>query len=116
MVGIKSKGASEVPGGRDLNEEVNTLRSDFRLLSQRVDNVDRSVQDLRADVNTKHKENRASIHELRNNDQTMMELLHEIKVDLSGFKGRVLGYCAGAGAISGIAIAVVFKLLDLWKR
>jgi hypothetical protein len=99
-------------GGRNLEGDVNMLRTDYTLLSQRVTGVSESVASLRAELIEKHKENRLSIHDLRENDQTIMDSLHKIDLAVTSLTGRIIGYCSAAG----VAMGIIFKLLDMWKH
>ena len=78
------------------------------MLATRVAGVEGQVGGLREDIDRKHKENRASIHDLRNNDQHIMDALHAVKVQIA----KMTGYCVGAvGAATFLA-----KILDrLWR-
>jgi hypothetical protein len=77
-------------------------------IETRLDGVEGDVKNLDAKLEQKHRENRASIHELRNGQQTTHDLIHKLDLKLA----HATGYAIGAGA----TVAVLFKLIDhIWK-
>lgn len=96
----------------EFREEIAELRTDHRLLAARVDSLGASVDGLREDQNAKHKENRRAIHDLRNNDQSMLDLLHKIDLKMA----RSGGYWAGIGGLGAFLATLAATLLEhLWR-
>lgn len=94
--------------GASLIEQVATLRADYNALDRRVSSVECSIPSVRADLDTKHRENRRSIHDLRNGQQDIIDLFHKLDIKFA----RASGYAIGAGAV----IALISRLIDhIWK-
>lgn len=70
--------------------------------------LDRRVGTLEAGIEAKHRENRRSIHELRNSLQTILDSLHQLDLKFA----RSAGYAVGAGAVVGIVVELISHL---WK-
>jgi hypothetical protein len=68
------------------------------VLTERVDN-------LKDDLNSKHKQNRDSIHGINNRIETLTSEIWMLKI-------KIVGYASGAGVLT----AVLVKIIDhLWK-
>lgn len=62
------------------------------------------IDNIKEDVNTKHAQNRSSIHDLKND-------IHEVCEEVWKLKVKIAGYAAVSGVITAICIHYVEKLI-----
>lgn len=70
-------------------------------LEEQVEGVRGDLVSLKNDLGTKHKENRLSIHALRNGQEGINLRMASIR-----------GWAAGASAVGGIATGLILHFLD----
>lgn len=87
----------------------------------RITGVEGSVQTLRADVEAKHRENRKSIHDLREGQQTMLDSFYRSRMELNdilaGLKNlpEMLDKLANANERRMGAVEKNLTELNLWR-
>lgn len=89
--------------------EERDLRVAYAQLEGKLDVTRAEVTALRNDLETKHRQNRSDIHELRNMMQRFLDAVHklEIKQAVSHAKWAI---------VSGCVVAILTKLVEvLWK-
>lgn len=86
---------------------------------RRIGEAERTIDGFRISIEAKHQENRKTIHDLRDSQQTLLESIHNWQTELTEkFStlelkiARATGWLAGAGFV----IAMIWKWLEhVWK-
>lgn len=73
---------------------------------ERVAVLEARISNLAENLETKHRENRRSIHDLRDGQQTMVDGLHRIELKIA----RAAGWAAGVGAVVALAAHFIDKI------
>lgn len=75
---------------------------------ERVAILETKIGNLADALESKHRENRRSIHELRNGQQNMTDGLHRIEIKMA----KAIGWAVGAGTVVGGVVALIGHFID----
>lgn len=76
-------------------------------MMERVARLETKVEGLQTDIDSKHRENRKSIHDLKDSQQTVIDILTELRLKFA----RSAGWAVGAGSV----IALISHFIDRIK-